>query len=343
MTSRGVAADAGVPPATLDRAEDLADFDLIVVSTPDALGDRAAAALENYLRTREGAVVLLPGEAGSSVASRLTGVTNWTVDRRPALTTVEASVGSWTASEFLWPSAWPAGAEALTGCLSPSRCAVWRTPVGGGRVIVSSALDGWRTRGAEGSTFDAFWRSVVGDAASATPRPVGIFLPSRLVTPNTLVSAEVHVMPAGAVMTAPAAEWQNTEGRVEPVRLWPSGDGVYRAEFRAPDVPGRYRLVVKTAGAAASEARAEFMVAEAGQMQAPLPEGLDLLSAFASSRGGAVVPMAELDELPARITAAISSTVSDTPTNPMRSPIWIIPFAGLLGVEWWSRRRRGAR
>mgnify|MGYP002637323785 CR=1 FL=1 len=150
-------------------------------------------------------------------------------------------------------------------------------------------------------------------------------------------------MPAGAVMTAPAAEWQNTEGRVEPVRLWPSGDGVYRAEFRAPDVPGRYRLVVKTAGAAASEARAEFMVAEAGQMQAPLPEGLDLLSAFASSRGGAVVPMAELDELPARITAAISSTVSDTPTNPMRSPIWIIPFAGLLGVEWWSRRRRGAR
>jgi hypothetical protein len=343
MTSRGVAADAGAPPATLDRAEDLADFDLVVVSTPDALGDRAAAALENYLRTREGAVVLLPAEAGSSVATRLTGVANWTVDRRPALATVEASVGSWTASEFLWPAALPAGAEALTGCLSPSRCAVWRVPVGGGRVVVSSALDGWRTRGAEGSTFDAFWRTVVGDEASATPPPVDVVLTSRLVTPNTIVSAHVQVMPAVAATAAPTAEWQNTEGRVEPVRLWSAADGGYRAEFRAPDVPGRYRLVVKPAGAAASEARAEFLVLEAGQIQAPLPDGLTLLSAFVSSRGGALVPMQEVDGLPARITAAIPSSSSDTPTNPMRSPFWIIPFAGLLAVEWWSRRRRGAR
>jgi hypothetical protein len=343
MTSRGVAADAGAPPATLDRAEELADFDLVIVSTPEALGERAAAALDVYLRTREGAVVLLPGETGSPVATRLTGVANWTLDRRPALASVEAGGGSWTASEFLWPSAWPAGAEAVTGCLSPSRCAVWRAPVGGGRVIVSSALDGWRTRGADGSTFDSFWRSVVGDEASKTPRPVDVVLASRLVTPNTLVSADVQVMPAGAVTTAPSAEWQNTEGRVEPVRLWPSGDGGYRAEFRAPDVPGRYRLVVKTAGAVASEARAEFMVVEAVQMQSPLPGGLDLLSAFASSRGGAVVPMGELDGLPARIAAAIPSPASETPTNPMRSPFWILPFAGLLGGEWWSRRRRGAR
>jgi hypothetical protein len=343
MTSRGVAADAGAPPPTLDRAEDLAGFDVVIVSTPEALGDRAVVALEGYLRNREGAVVLLPGDTGSPVATRLTGIANWTVDRRPALVTVDADGGAWTASEFLWPSAWPAGAEALTGCLSPSRCAVWRVPVGGGRVIVSSALDGWRTRGADGSRFDAFWRSVVGDEAAATPRPVAIVLPARLVTPATLVSAEVHVMPAGAASRAPSAEWQNTEGRVEPVRLWPSGESGYRAEFRAPDVPGRYRLVVTTAGPVVSEARAEFMVVEAGQMQAPLPGGRDLLSAFASSRGGAVVPMGEVDALPDRITAAIPSTASEIPSNPMRSPFWILPFAGLLGVEWWSRRRRGAR
>ncbi len=343
MTSRGVAADAGAPPATLDRAEELVDFDLVIVSTPEALGDRAAAALEAYLRTREGAVVLLPGETGSPVAARLTGVANWAVDRRPALVTVEGGGGSWTASEFLWPSTLPAGAEALSGCLSPSRCAVWRVPVGGGRVIVSSALDGWRTRGADGSTFDGFWRSVVGDEASATPRPVGIVLPARLVTPNTRVSAVVHVMPSGAAGTNPSAEWQNTEGRVEPVRLWPSGDGGYRAEFRAPDVPGRYRLVVKTADPGPSEARAEFMVVEPGEIHSTLPDSLDLLSAFVSSRGGAVVPMHELDDLPARSSAALPSPASDTPSNPMRSPFWIVPFAGLLGVEWWSRRRRGAR
>jgi hypothetical protein len=340
MTSRGVAADAGAPPPTLDRAEDLAGFDAVIVSTPEALGDRAAAALEGYLRNREGAVVVLPGETASPVATRLTGIANWTVDRRPALVTVETDGGSWTASEFLWPSAWPAGAEALTGCLSPSRCAVWRAPVAGGRVIVSSALDGWRTRGAEGSRFDAFWRSVVGNEASATPRPVEIVLSSRLPSPSALVSADIDVFAATA---APTAEWQNTEGRVEPVRLWPLGEGGYRAEFRAPDVPGRYRLVVKTAGVTASEARAEFMVVEAGQVHSPLPNGLDLLSAFASSRGGAVVPMGEVDGLPARLIAAIQSPTSEIPINPMRSPFWMLPFAGLLAVEWWSRRRRGAR
>jgi hypothetical protein len=53
--------------------------------------------------------------------------------------------------------------------------------------------------------------------------------------------------------------------------------------------------------------------------------------------------MGELDGLPARIAAAIPSPASETPTNPMRSPFWILPFAGLLGGEWWSRRRRGAR
>jgi len=343
MTSRGVAADAGAPPPTLDRAEALADFDVVIVSTPEALGDRAAAALEDYLRNREGAVVLLPGDTGSPVATRLTGVTNWTLDRRPALVKVEAGVGPWTASEFVWPSTWPAGAEALTGCLSPSRCAVLRVPVGGGRVVVSSALDGWRTRGAEGSTFDAFWRSVVGDQATATPRPVEISLSSRLVTPNRIVSADVHVVPAGAATTTPTAEWQNTEGRIEPVRLWPSGDGGYRTEFRAPDVPGRYRLVVKASGNAATETRAEFMVVEAGQLQRVVPSGDALLSAFASSRGGVVVPMRELDSLPGRLSAATPTTSSSVPSNPMRSPFWILPFAGLLAVEWWSRRRRGAR
>jgi len=340
MTSRGVAADAGAPPATLDRAEDLTEFDVVIVSTPEALGDRAAAALEGYLRNREGAVVLLPGETGSSVATRLTGITNWSVDRRPALVEVEAGGGAWTASEFVWPSTWPRGAETLTGCLSPGRCAVWRVPVGGGRVVVSSALDGWRTRGTEGSQFDAFWRVIVGNEATATPRPVEIALRSRLVATDGRVSADVRV--TGAPIT-PTAEWQNTEGRTEAVRLWPSGGGGYSAEFRAPDVPGRYRLVVTTMGATAAEARAEFIVVEPGQIHSTLPDSLDLLSAFASSRGGAVVPMQEVGTLPARLTAATPVTAAPVPSNPMRSPFWLLPFAGLLAVEWWSRRRRGAR
>lgn len=337
MTSRGVAAEAGNPPASLDRADDLSAFDLVVVSTPEGLSERAATALEAYLRDREGAVVLLPGEQNAPVLSRLTGVSTWTMDRRPALETVSTPSGAWTASEFLWPGRLPATAEALTGCVAPGRCAVWRAPVGGGRVIVSSALDGWRTRGVESSGFASFWRSLVGDEAAATPRPIEVTLNARTIDAGGTVTASVDVVAAAGPVRA---EWQNTEGGVQQVRLWPRAGGGYAAEFRAPAVPGRYRLVV---GGAGQEARVEFMVVEAGQEAPPLPATSDRLAVFASSRGGAVIPMTELDTLPARLSAAAPTTRHDAPSHPMRSAWWMIPFAGLLATEWWSRRRRGAR
>jgi len=339
VTSRGVAADAGAPPASLDRAADLGAFDVIVVSTPEVLTVAAAAALETYLREREGAVVLVPGDDGAAVLSRLTGVQTWSEERRPDLERVESAAGVWTASEFLWPGTWPAGAEGVAGCLTPRRCAVWRVAVGGGRVIVNSALDGWRTRSAEASGYASFWRSLVGDEAAATPRSVDVRLASRFATEGTNVAATIDIL-GGAV---PRAEWQSTEGAVTPVRLWPDGGGRYRAEFRAPDVPGRYRLVVTTDGVLAAEARAEFLVVEPGDVHTPLSADTRKLAAFASSRGGAVIPMGEIETLPSRLAAAVASAPVATPTRPLRSPWWIVPFAGLLSVEWWSRRRRGAR
>lgn len=338
MTSRGVAADAGAPPATLDRAEDLADFDVVVVSAPEALGERATAALEAYLRQREGAVVLLAGADEAPVLSRLTGVPAWTGERRPALERVESGAGAWTASEFLWPAVWPAGAEALTGCLAPGRCAVWRVPVGGGRVVVSSALDGWRTRAVEASGFASFWRSLVGDEAAQTPRPVEVSLASRLVETGALVSAEVRTTD---LAVRPRAEWQNTEGAVQPVRLWPAGAGRHRAEFRAPDVPGRYRLLAEAGPS--SRVAAEFLVVDPGTVHRALPEGDARLAAYASSRGGEAMAMSAVDALPDRLAAAVGAAPVSTETHPMRSPWWIVPFAGFLAVEWWSRRRRGAR
>lgn len=337
VTSRGVAADAGAPPASLERAEELTTFDVVVVSTPEVLSDRSGAALETYLREREGAVVILPGEQNAALLSRLTGVATWTLDRRPALDTVTAPAGAWTASEFLWPATLPPGAEALTSCAAPGRCAAWRSAVGGGRVIVSSALDGWRTRDAESSAFAGFWRSLIGDEAAATPRPIDIALHSRTVEPRGLVAARID---AAGIAGALRAEWQSVEGIVQPVRLWERSSHEQAAEFRAPAVPGRYRLVVTGAG---NEARAEFLVVEPGQFVDPLPGASDHLAAFASSRGGAVIPMAELDTLPARLSAAVPRTPSDIPSHPMRSPWWTLPFAGLLATEWWSRRRRGAR
>lgn len=347
LTSRGVAADAGSPPATLDRAEELSGFDVVLVSSPDAIGDRAAAALDAYLRSREGAVVLLPDAIGAPLLSRLTGVSAWTDERRPDLERIESPVGVWTASEFLWPAGWPAGAEAMTSCLPPMgtarRCAVWRTPVGGGRVIVNSAIDGWRTRTADGSAFAGFWRSLVGDEAAATPRPVEVVLGDRLVEPGAHVWARMQLMGMGP-NEVPSAEWQSTEGAVTPVRLWPDGSGRYRTEFRAPDVPGRYRLRVRVDGVAPERLPvSEFLVVEPGSLRRPVPEGDALLSPFATSHGGDAIPIADVDTLASRIVAAVSAAPVDASTHPMRSPWWMVPFAGLLSVEWWSRRRRGAR
>lgn len=343
LTSRGVAADAGAPPATLDRSEELSGFDVVLVSSPDAVGDRAAQALDTYLRAREGAVVLLPDAVGTPLLSRLTGVASWTDERRPELERFTSSAGTWTASEFLWPARWPTGAEALTNCLSPigaaRRCAVWRVPMGGGRVVVSSAIDGWRTRTAEGAAFAAFWRSLIGDEAAATPRPLEVTLRDRLVEPGAHVSAHIHVL--GQAET-PVAEWQSTEGAVTPVRLWPDEPGRYRAEFRAPDVPGRYRLSVR-GNPDAPPSVSELFVVDPGSVQRSVPGDDSLLSAFATSRGGEVIPMAEVGTLTSRIATAVAAVPAATPTHPMRSPWWIVPFAGLLSVEWWSRRRRGAR
>lgn len=340
MVSRGVSADAGAPPSTLDRAEDLAGVDLVILSSPDAVSDRAADALVAYLRTREGAVLVLPDAAASPVLSRLTGVPSWNPERRPALESVASRMGDWSASEFLWPATWPAGAFPLTSCLAPRgterRCAVWRVPVGGGRVVVSSALDGWRTRSADGSGFEGFWRALIGDEAAATPAAIDVSLSSRLIEAGSTISAEIRVHDHGQV---PVAEWQATDGASQAVRLWPEGAGVYGAEFRAPDVPGRYRLRVTAEDTSVSE----FAVVDAGGRARVRPATQELLRARATSSGGAMVTMADVETLADQIRASVPATVRDVPKQPMRSPWWIVPFASVLAIEWWSRRRRGER
>jgi hypothetical protein len=101
-------------------------------------------------------------------------------------------------------------------------------------------------------------------------------------------------------------------------------------------------------GADASEdAVAELLIVESGPepgQWAPPVDGTDsALSAFASSRGGAVIPMSDVASLPSRVLDALGPSPVDDLVRPMQSPWWIVPFAGLLSVEWWSRRRRGAR
>ncbi len=336
VVSRGLAAEAGAPPA-LDDPAALNDFDVIVIGAAEALAPAQVSTLERYLRTREGAVVLLPtDEDALGVLRPLTQVSRWTVDRRPTLQAIEAGGLRWSASEFLWPGTWPVGAEALATCLTAApKCAVWRRPVGGGRVMVSSALDGWRTRAADDVDYAEFWRVQVAGEAATTPERISVILADAIVEPGALIQATVE----SRGLSGADAEWQDTIGGRGDVRLWPEGEGRWRAEWAAPVTPGRYRLVVTAQDVTASR---EFMVVEPEHAPRPVPESDEALALMARAHGGRAVPIAEAASLRAEL-AALAEAPAGATWHPFRTAWMIVPFAGALSVEWWLRRRRGAR
>jgi hypothetical protein len=56
-----------------------------------------------------------------------------------------------------------------------------------------------------------------------------------------------------------------------------------------------------------------------------------------------VIPESRIDELISRLVEQLAPPSQPREIHPMRSPWWIVPFAGALGAEWWRRRRSGLR
>jgi hypothetical protein len=107
---------------------------------------------------------------GTRPFERLAGVTDWSHANRAE------PAGPLLASEFLWPKSMPVWASLLENTGGPSAAnapaAMWTTPVGRGRLIVSGALDAWRYRDRDADSFDRFWRLTIASAAAATPPAV---------------------------------------------------------------------------------------------------------------------------------------------------------------------------
>ena len=351
VTSRASAVQTGPAPASLTDTRGLDAFDLVGVGAADALGASEAASLELYLRERHGAVILLPEGTNDPVLFRLTGQTAWQEDRRPDAVRVDGGEG-FTASEFFWPARWPPLAAPLATFdqADPSaarRFPVWQMPVGSGRVVVSSAMDGWRARSGAAIGFSAFWRSTAAAVATVTPPLVSVTLSRRVLVPGQSTSVGVLSF-SGAV---PAARLRAASGAVSPVRLWPSspaaahGVSNWEGEFRAPDAPGRYRLDVTTGNGAAGAAEL-LVVGIDGDVDAwapPANEGDGLAAMAAAAHRGGVVPEAQLAGLPAQLTAALNPAPRQQPWHPMRSVWWLVPFTACAAGEWWLRRRRGQR
>jgi hypothetical protein len=120
------------------------------------------------------------------------------------------------------------------------------------------------------------------------------------------------------------------------VRLWPTAEpGVYEGEWR-PFAPGAYSVTI-AAGSRTGDAAVIVRSAVARGSSAD-PAGLALV---ARASGGRVFPAAQSAALVDALAQAFPARAALRKTNPMRSPWWVVPFAGLLCAEWAFRRRHG--
>jgi len=374
LTSTNVATDAGTPPARLDAPGVRANYDVIVIGAPDALSDRDVAALDDFLRRRGGSVVLLLDARTAGPYDRLAATGDWSVrdggpelrlsavsvaqagGSRPAAPAIgiaaagPAEAALLRATEIAWPVALPAGAVALVADTA-ARPVIWSAPVGAGRLTVSGALDSWRFRDPSTSEFDSFWTGVIADEAARALPPLRVTMNPAVARPGEPV--DVSVVLRDAALAAAARLPSSTSATVEArllgpdtanaaptgvsIRLLPHGSvGHLAGTFRAPAMPGDYRITVRSGPVGASApliVRADASVASG--------RARDALDPWVASRGGQVFPESELSRLGPAIRSAIAPEPRAEPWHPMRSPWWIVPFALLLSAEWWLRRRRG--
>jgi hypothetical protein len=109
----------------------------------------------------------------------------------------------------------------------------------------------------------------------------------------------------------------------------------WHALWRVPSTPGAFELQF-TAGL--TTRRVPGLAVPAIRRDGALDPARRLRWITAS--GGVEVGPDDIESLPGAISRAIGSPAQQLPWYPMRSPWWIVPFALLLGAEWWLRRRQ---
>jgi hypothetical protein len=352
VTTNGIATETG-QPSQLDDAAGLSRFDAIVIGAPDALTDAEVRGLEMFLRERGGRVVLLFDAPATGPIRRLIGPVEWIAKtENPSVLIVPADADSTRlrASALAWPRTLPQGAQPLAWATNAAsgHATVWQSAVGAGNIVVSGAFDSWRYRDASSSTFTQYWQTLIANEASAAPPAVSVRIARPVVQPGERGDVTVIVRKAAlrttTLLQSPSTPIQSTvsasidvDGKQTSVALWPaSGVGEFRGEFRAPQTPGTYRLVV-----AADSEIGEAPLIVANVVSAATPSDKDLLRAFVASRGGQTIVVSELAGLPAILTRSLRPAARAELWHPMRSTWWLVVFIAALSAEWWMRRRRG--
>jgi hypothetical protein len=343
VTSTNVSTDAGRPPASLSDATALNAYDAIVVGAPETVTEQDAEGLRRFLRERGGGVALLFDERKAGAYERLASLGAFESATNANATRIAAADGDTTAmraSEWMWPATLPVAATVVAS--SGNHAIVFQTPVGGGRLLVSGALDGWKFRDPTQSGFERFWQTTIGELADASAPALELQMPVAPVVPGTLVSITLTLRRAAlaphesgrSISMRASAELRYRGG--EGVRLWPSGaPGVFRGTVRAPDSAGVYAVV-----ATADHDSAAGSVVVADDATEAVPGDSALLAAWTTASGGAAFSFRTLDRLEEAIVAAVHAPLRRSAWHPMRSPWWLFPFVLALSGEWWLRRRR---
>jgi hypothetical protein len=328
---------SGAFPALPD---DLRRFDAILVGGLDRLSAVNLTTLERFARDRGGVLILLPDATiPAAVSQRLLPGIVWRetlLERAAALDVSNAA--KLEASELLEAIDLPATADVIARSASSHQPVVWSVTNGDGRVLVSGAMDAWRFRSSDGAAFERFWGSVVAGAALAARPAVDVTLLPNRAAPGDQVRIVARVR---TLEREQSGDRLAISGRVgaAPVRLWPdSTNGTFSGSFivdaRANATTQR---VTATLGDDASGFARLTIDPRATARQLPP------LSWLATTRGGIDVKPSELGSLARHLRRTVAGESSSAPRHPMRSAVWFVPFAGCLSLEWWLRRRRGAR
>ena len=93
----------------------------------------------------------------------------------------------------------------------------------------------------------------------------------------------------------------------------------------------------------AADATAQTGAAPETALRKATPDRHELIRAWVSSHGGTEIADDNLAALSQTLAQRLNAPEETVTIHPMRSVWWLIPFAGCLGFEWWSRRRAGLK
>lgn len=169
---------------------------------------------------------------------------------------------------------------------------------------------------------------------------------------NALATDDPSGEPLAAEALAPASPAPWMEVRSDRTVRMPVGAGelivagamdAWRYRQRDATAFDRHWQLLAGEAAERGQSRRAASAATGESDRQPVPDERAFVAAWAGAHQGRVVAESELavlgDEL-SRVLAPPSETRTEFP---MRSAWWVGPFGLVLGLEWWTRRRRGEK